>query len=323
MNTKQLNLQEDTSPELSQENRNMMYKRGQRVTLIALISNISLCLFKLFAGFWGHSTAMVADGFHSMSDVLATAVVYLGLHIASKPSDRDHPYGHGKAESLVSLVVAAFLVLAGISIGRTAIVSIINGELSSPGWIAFAAALVSILVQETMFRISMYVGKAINSESLQANAWHHRSDALSSVGTLIGIGGALIGPAVGLNWMLYLDPIAGLIVSIIILKVAIDIFRKSVYTLMDGSADKAIMEAIHSVICQTYPEGEVEEIKAHYSGPDLRIDLILQVPDNYTVLHGHEIAEHVSSALRQDIPHVSDVMVHVHPKHDTVKERSL
>ena len=308
------NLSADEQIDITRTEQENMIELGQRVTLIALVSNAALCLFKLLAGYLGKSTAMIADGFHSLSDVLATVVVYFGLRIARKPSDTDHPYGHGKAESLASLVVACFLLAAGISIGKTAVVSIITGEIATPGGIALAAALVSIIVQETMFRLSMRVGKKINSEALQANAWHHRSDALSSVGTLVGIGGALIGGRLGNKWLLYLDPAAGLIVSVIILKVSVDIFHKSVHSLMDGAVGQEIVDDIYRVIDVNCPECRVESLKARYCGPDLQIDMILQVPDEYTVVRGHDIAENARKVLCEQIPHVEEVMIHIHPK---------
>lgn len=300
--------------------KSAIYKKGERVTLICLFGNLVLSILKLLAGFMGNSAAMIADGFHSVSDVFATTAVYIGISIAKKPCDDNHPYGHGKVEPLISVFVAFTLFYAGFSIGKSTIVSIIDADFVTPSLIALIVAIVSIITKEIMFRVTMKVGKELNSQSIQANAWDHRSDAYSSIGTMFGIGGAMLGGALNIPILGYLDPIAGFIVACLILKISVEIFLKAIHSLMDGNVESEVINNIYTKAGQIYCAENIKSIKARYSGPELLIDMIIQVSNNLTVEQGHQIADQISDALKVDVPHVTEVFIHVNPVEDRIAD---
>lgn len=223
-------------------------KRATRVTLYGAAINILLVVFKLIAGFVGQSAAMIADGIHSLSDLLTDAVVIIFMKLSARPQDEDHDYGHGKYETLATAIIGMALFVVGLGIcygGVVKIWSALQGQqLSQPGWIAFVAALVSIALKEWCFQFTMRAGRAINSETVVANAWHHRSDALSSVGTAIGIGGAIM---LGPSWAV-LDPIAAIIVSVLILRTAWKLMSEALGELLEKSLPTAMEKDIMNTV---------------------------------------------------------------------------
>lgn len=299
--------------DLQQTTDKIDYKKGERITNICLVGNILLCAVKFCAGIFGRSQAMVADAMHSASDVVATAVVLLGVKIAQKPHDRSHHFGHGKIEYITAAFVGFTLIYAAVQISYSIIVNIASKNISTPTFFAFAAAILSIVVKEMMYRATMKVGQQLNSESIKANAWDHRSDAYSSIGTLIGIGGSILGSYIGIGWLRYLDPIAGGVVALLIFKVAIEILLKAFHGLMDGSPDSEVLEQIHAA-ATSFPETrELPYVKARYTGPNLWIDMAIRLDAGLTIQEGHEIAEAVRFAICDKISNIDHIIIHVDP----------
>lgn len=290
------------------------YKTGEKVTIACIFGNIVLSALKLAAGILGGSKAMVADALHSASDIVATSVVLVGIKVAQKPADREHQYGHGKVEPIAAAFVGITLVVAAILIVKGIVDSIIQHTFTTPTFLALGAAVVSIVVKEAMFRITYSTGKQIKSEAIIADAWHHRSDAYSSIGTFIGILGSIIGGKLGIPFLQYLDPIAGAVVACMIFKVAYDILKHSIKGLMDSAPDSEQLNKIGGVVSEIGGIVSVPDIKARYIGQRLFIDLAIEVDAKISVDEGHTIAEHAKSRIIEHVPDAYDVMVHVEPK---------
>ncbi|MGQ9629701.1 MAG: cation-efflux pump [bacterium] len=290
---------------------------GMTASWIGIWGNVVLTLFKAIGGILGHSTAMISDAAHSASDLVATATVLLSLRIARKPSDATHPYGHGKVESIAAAAVGVILTGVGLAIIWSAVksvVAILSGDLGeAPRVIALVAAFVSIVTKEAMFRYTYRVGKRINSPAVVASAWDHRSDAYSSIGTLAGIGGALLGDAVGYPVLHILDPIAGAIVAVFIIKIAVDVMRDAINGLMDASVSPEILGRIRDVAIGVDGVQDVHDLKARQIGSEIRVDMDLEVKPDATVVEGHNLVEDVRSAIWRNIEHVGTVKVHVDP----------
>ena len=293
--------------------KNTDYKEGERITLICLIGNLLLCLVKYLAGIIGRSQAMIADATHSASDVVATVVVLLGVKIIQKPWDDNHHFGHGKIEFLCSTFVGFTLLYASIHIALNTLTTISNASFSTPSMIAVAAAVLSIVVKEAMYHVTMRVGTKLNSESIKANAWDHRSDALSSVGTFIGIGGSILGQHFGIAWLRYLDPIAAFIVALLIFKVAAEILIKAIQGLMDTSPNKEVIQKIRD-ISKAVPEVcEVGYVKARYTGPAMWIDMAIYLDETLSIKDGHDIAETVRLSIIDQFQSIDHIIIHVDP----------
>ena len=273
---------------------------------IGLFTNIALTIFKLFAGILGFSKAMIADGLHSLSDILTTGIVYVGICIGARPPDEDHPYGHGNAETiaatLVSLIVLSVGAFAGISSG----IAIIRGQFKTPLMIALLAAIISIVLKEGLFRYTIKVGRMSNNPAVIADAWHHRSDAYSSVAALIGIAGARIS-------FLYMDPLAAIIVSGFIIKIAFGLIGSNIGILMDKRPHKAFIDNIKAITQGVEGVKKIDGIKAHRRGSTFTIDLEIAVDGNLTVDESHKIASNVKAELLKRVRYTRDVMVHVNP----------
>lgn len=281
-------------------------KAANKVAYTTLIVNIVLALIKFISGVLGHSHAMVADAVHTLSDVLSTVAVIIGIHISSKPADKSHPYGHEKIESVVAKMLAIFLFVTALGIGGNGIKSIIDGNYSSPTSIALIAAFVSILAKEWMYRYTIHVAKKINSAALTADAWHHRSDALSSIGTLVGVGGAMLGFPV-------FDSIAAILVAIMIIKVSIDIYITGFNQLIDSSASDETILKISTVINEVEGVLRIDEIKTRMHGAFIYVDTEISVDGSLSVDKGHQIAENVHLSVETKIENVKHCMVHVNP----------
>lgn len=282
------------------------YIIAKKVSLITILANIILAIFKLTAGFVGKSSAMVADGIHTLSDVLTTLVALVGIRVASKKADENHPYGHEKYESVFAKLLSIILVATGIFIGYEAIIILISRDFSQPGKIALYAAVASIIVKEWMYRYTLKAAKEIRSISMEADAWHHRSDALSSIGTFVGVLGARLGyPA--------LDPIAGIVVSAMVIKVGVDLYLKSIRELVDESASDEVIERIKNKTMTVEGVESINELKTRVSGSIIFVDIDISVDGTMSVKKGHDIAREVHDVLESDMEDIKHCMVHVEP----------
>lgn len=290
------------------------YKHGEKITIACIFGNIVLSVLKLAAGILGHSKAMVADALHSASDIVATSVVLVGIKIAKKPADDGHPYGHGKVEPIAAAFVGVTLIFAAFMIVKGIVEAILSHSFATPTFLALAAAIVSIVVKEAMFRITYAAGKKINSEAIMADAWHHRSDAYSSIGTFVGILGSIIGNRLGIHFLEYLDPIAGAVVACMIFKVAYDILTHSIKGLMDSSPDEAKINEIRDVVADIDGILSIPMIKGRYVGQHLFVDMKLEVDADITVEAGHDIAALSREKVMETIPDVCEVLVHIDPR---------
>ncbi len=275
-------------------------------TLVGFLVNLLLVAFKLAAGIFGHSYAMVADAIHSASDGVATGTAYFGIKVAEKPADANHPYGHGSAEAIVAFFIALLLFGTGAYLGASAVHLIAHGHESTPGNIALGAAVASIVIKEALFRYTIRVGKRWNSPAVIATAWDHRSDAYSSVGALAGIVGAKLGVPV-------LDPIAGMIIAAFIMKVSIGLIRSNVGLLMDETPPPAFIREVRDVACRVEGVMAVSDVKVHRYGPVSTVDIKIAVDGRLTVEEGHRIAGKLRYELSRKVKGVRDVMVHVNP----------
>lgn len=282
------------------------YKLGVKASWITVVVNIILATFKVMAGIIGNSSAMIADGVHTLSDVLTTFVVLLGLRISSKEADKEHPYGHEKYESVFAKVLSMLLLLTGIFIGYEAIKILISGETRTPKLIALIAAFLSIIVKEGMYWYTIKIARKIKSISMEADAWHHRSDAFSSIGTFVGVLGAQLG-------FTALDPIAGIIVSIFVVKVGVDLYIKSVKELVDEAASEEIIEMIRAKSKFIDGVKGIKSLKTRVFGNKIYVDIEIFVDSNISVKSGHDIAEKVHDKLEAEISDIKHCMVHIEP----------
>lgn len=282
------------------------YKAGIKTSLITLILNIILALIKIIAGIFGQSSAMLADGVHTLSDVFTTLVVIVGLKVASKKPDDNHPYGHERFESIFAKILSMVLIATGVYIGYESLNLLITGNILKPKLVALYAALLSILIKELMYRYTIKSAKKIKSISMEADAWHHRSDALSSIGTFIGILGARIG-------IPQLDPIAGIVVSIMIMKVGIDLYKDSISQLVDESANKEVIKDIIELSKQVEGVKAVNDLKTRVFANRIFVDIDIFVDPNITVKEGHDIAKNLHDKLEREIVDIKHTMVHVEP----------
>ncbi len=284
-------------------------KTAMRVSAVTIVWNVILSIFKLIAGIVGHSGAMISDAVHSASDVFSTIIVILGINIASKQSDDDHQYGHDRLECVAAILLAVVLFATGIGIGIGGINKIIEGTAGKdeiPGMIALIAAVASIVVKEGMFWYTRSAAKKINSGALMADAWHHRSDALSSVGALIGIGGARLGFPV-------LDPIASVIICVFIVKAAYDIFKDAIDKMVDKSCDEETEEKMRRLIEEQQGVLKVDVLRTRLFGAKMYVDIEIAADGNITLREGHEIAQGVHDKVEEEFPLVKHCMVHVNP----------
>lgn len=289
-------------------------KKGERITLWCLFGNAVLSVFKLIVGVMGNSAAMVADAIHSAADVLATGVVYIGLLISKIPKDENHPYGHGKIEPLMSIFVGLSLLFAVYAIIRGTVTSMLTGNFETPAVIAAAAAVVTIIIKEIMYRITLNIGKKLNSESIIANAWDHRSDAISSVGTFTGITASIIGGYYGIEFLRYMDPVAGFIVACVILKIAVDILVGAFNSLMDKAPEKSVFDEITEAAKNTPGVTKVSDVKARFMGRHIFSETIIEVAREISVEEGHNIAIAVRSNIIKNVKFMEDVLIHVEPE---------
>ena len=288
-------------------------RRIYKVTLYGAIANVLLCVAKLIAGVIGRSSAMIADGVHSLSDLITDIIVIAFVRISSKPQDRGHEYGHGKYETLATTIIGLMLLFVGLGImwnSLTQIWACIRGEhINSPGWIALWAALLSIVVKEYLFQYTRRAGRQLNSQAVIANAWHHRSDALSSIGTTIGIGGALL---LGEHWTV-LDPIAAFIVSLLIIHASIEQLRPSLGELVENSLPEEVEDEIRRIILSCPGVTDPHNLRTRKIGNRKSVDVHVRMDGGISLNEAHDktkdIERHIKNAIGQD----TFVMIHVEP----------
>ena len=273
---------------------------------IGLVTNVALTGFKFLAGIMGLSKAMIADALHSLSDILTSLVVYAGICIGEQPADKDHPYGHGNAETIAAVLVSLIILGIGGYAGVLAVRAIVRGEFVAPLNIALFAAVISIIIKEALFRYTIKVGEISNNPAVIADAWHHRSDAYSSIAALIGIAGAKVS-------FLYLDPLAALVVSILIAKIAFKLIRENIGIMMDEKPQAAFVANIRAIARDSQGVIRIDNIKVHRRGSTFTIDLEIAVDGSISVDEGHRIASEVRNRLRKKIRNIRDVMVHINP----------
>lgn len=284
-------------------------KVANKVSFITIVQNILLSVFKLFAGIFAHSNAMISDAVHSASDVFSTIIVIIGVKLASKKSDKEHPYGHERLECVAAIVLSIVLLYTGIKIGSQAVKDIIGGNyqnLQKPGMLALVAAVVSIVTKEIMYWYTRHYAKKIDSSALMADAWHHRSDALSSVGALVGIGGAMMGFPV-------MDSIASIVIFVFIAKAAYDIFKDAMDKMVDHSCDDETEKEMRDFVLAQKEVLSVDLLHTRIFGNKIYVDVEIGVNGSYTLRQAHEIAEEVHEGIEKNFPKVKHVMVHVNP----------
>ena len=284
-------------------------KVANKVSFITIVQNILLSIFKLFAGIFAHSNAMISDAVHSASDVFSTIIVIIGVKLASKKSDKEHPYGHERLECVAAIVLSIVLLYTGIKIGSQAVKDIIGGNyqsLQKPGVLALVAAVVSIVTKEIMYWYTRHYAKKIDSSALMADAWHHRSDALSSVGALVGIGGAMMGFPV-------MDSIASIVIFVFIAKAAYDIFKDAMDKMVDHSCDDETEKEMRDFVLAQKEVLSVDLLHTRIFGNKIYVDVEIGVNGSYTLRQAHEIAEEVHEGIEKNFPKVKHVMVHVNP----------
>lgn len=289
---------------------NDFQKIANRVSVVSIIQNVLLSLFKLFAGIFANSNAMISDAIHSASDVFSTIVVIIGVRLSSRDSDREHPYGHERMECVAAIILSIVLFITGLGIGIQALQAILNGNyetLQMPGILALIAAIVSIITKEAMYWYTRHYAKQIDSAALMADAWHHRSDAFSSIGALIGIAGSRMGFPI-------MDSIASLVIFIFIAKAAFDIFKDAMDKMVDHSCDENTEKAIYDCVISHEDVLGIDLLQSRIFGNKIYVDLEIELDASYTLEKAHRIAEDIHKDIEKNFPKVKHVMIHVNPK---------
>lgn len=294
----------DTSTSVSAE----FERTAVKVSMVSIIGNAVLALLKFLAGVFAHSGAMVSDAVHSASDVFSSIIVIIGVKLSAREADKEHPYGHERFECVAAIVLAVVLLVTGLLIGRSALEQIINRDFSgteAPGLLALAAAIVSIVSKEAMYWYTRFYAKKLDSGALMANAWHHRSDALSSVGALIGIVFARMGYRV-------VEPIASLVICLLILKATYDIFKDAISKMVD-SGDETMEKEIREIALRQEDVLGVDLIHTRVFGNRIYVDIEICADGSMSLEESHSVAERVHDVIESSFPKVKHIMVHVNP----------
>lgn len=289
---------------MNQENRMI-----KKVSFVGIFGNVVLTAFKLFAGIYGKSGAMISDAVHSLSDVFATLIAFLGVKLSKQVADQRHPYGHERMECVASLILGMILLLTGVGIGKVGLENIMSGDygnLAIPGVIALVAAVVSIVTKEGMYWYTRHYAKILNSPAFMADAWHHRSDAFSSIGSLIGIAGAMMGYPV-------LDSVASVVICLFILKVAYDILKDAIMKMLDTSCGEEYEKQLIDFITQQQDVVCVDMLHSRMFGNKVYVDLEIEVDGSKPLVESHAIAEQVHANVEQNFTDIKHIMIHVNP----------
>ena len=283
------------------------YDESNKVTLITILLNIGLTILKILAGILGNSTAIIADGLHSASDIITSIGILIGNKISRKPRDDEHQYGHEKAEGLVSFILAAVLIIVALKIGYDGVKELFNiNDILIPNALPLIVALISIGVKEYQYQITIRVAKRINSSSLKADAWHHRSDAFSSIAAFIGIGGAMLGFKI-------LDPIASIIVAIVVIKVGIEILKSACNELMDSSISKQDICEIESLVDKDDEIYGIKDFKSRKYGSIAYIDMSIFIDKSKTLEEAHDIADNLEHSIISNLNYIKEINIHTEP----------
>lgn len=288
---------------------NDFQKIANKVSIITIIGNIVLSIIKLLAGIIAHSNAVISDAIHSASDVFSTFVVIIGIKLSAKEPDKEHPYGHERLECVAAIILAMVLFITGLGIGIEALKNILHGnysDLQIPGILALIAAIISIVSKEGMYWYTRYYAKKIDSSALMADAWHHRSDAFSSIGALIGIGGARLGFPI-------MDSIASMVIFIFIVNAAFQIFKDAMDKMVDHSCDDETEKQIYDCVMKNENVMGIDVLQTRIFGNKIYVDVEIQVNASYTLQVAHNIAEAVHEDIEENFPKVKHIMVHVNP----------
>lgn len=282
-----------------------------QVSRVSMAVNLLLSVFKIIAGFVAHSGAMISDGVHSASDVLSTVVVIIGVKLGEKAADENHPYGHERLECVAAVILSLMLALTGVGIGFSGIQGLseaFHGEriIPIPGILALSAALISIIIKEAMYRYTVVEAKKIRSDALMADAWHHRSDALSSVGSFAGILGARLGYA-------FLDPVAAVLICLFILKAALEIFLDAIRKMTDEAADQELVKDIKRVILEQEGVLGIDIMRTRVFGSRVYVDVDISADGSISLYEAHRIADRTHNKIEETFRDVKHIMVHVNP----------
>lgn len=294
-------------------------KIAMNVSKVSIIVNVILSVLKLIAGIIASSEAMISDAIHSASDVFSTFVVIIGIRLSGKKADKEHPYGHERLECVAAILLSMVLAATGLGIGWAGVSKIATSDyqhLQTPGTLALAAAVISIIVKEWMFWYTRCSAKKINSGALMADAWHHRSDALSSVGSFIGILGARLGFPV-------MDPLASVIICIFIFKAAFDIFKDAVDKMVDKSCDEDTIDSIRSLVSRQEGVKRIDSLNTRAFGNKIYVDLEIAADGQLSLNQSHKIAEHVHDVIENTFPNIKHIMIHVNPYIDRKEIHAL
>lgn len=281
----------------------------RKLSLVGIMGNVFLSAFKFIAGIMGNSSAMVSDAVHSLSDVFATFIAFLGVRFGRREADASHPYGHERIESLAAIVLGLILLVTGVGIGWVGLEKILAGNYESlpiPGMIALVAAIVSIAVKEGMFWYTRHWARVIRSSAFEADAWHHRSDAMSSIGALVGVGGSMLGYPV-------LDPIASVVICLFILKQGISIIYDALKKMLDTSCGEQFEKEVRQLVDAENQVERIDMLRTRMFGDKVYIDMEIAIDGSMQLTDAHAIAERVHDDIEHAFPEVKHVMIHVNP----------
>ena len=284
-------------------------KIANRVSFITIVGNVLLSVIKLLAGIIAHSNAMISDAIHSASDVFSTIIVIIGIKLSARKPDKEHPYGHERMECVAAIVLSIVLFITGLGIGSTAVKNIASGSyntLQIPGILALAAAILSIVCKEGMYWYTRYNAKKIDSSALMADTWHHRSDAFSSIGALVGIAGARLGYPI-------MDSIASLVIFVFIVKAASDIFKDAIDKMVDHSCDEEMETQLRNCVMRNPNVHKIDVLRTRIFGNKIYVDVEIALDGSITLQNAHDVAEKVHNDIEKTFPKVKHIMVHVNP----------
>lgn len=284
------------------------YKESTRITLFSIALNVILTILKIISGILGNSSAIIADGIHSASDILTSICILIGNYFSKKPKDLEHPYGHERIETIVSFILSAVLIFIAIKISFNGILSLLNlKNITTPTILPLAISVVSVLVKEFQFRITIKVANKLNSPSLKADAWHHRSDALSSIAAFIGIGGAILG-------IKFLDPLASFAVALIVIKIGFDIFKCSFNDLIDRSIDAVDIKNIKTLVLNYSKISSIKSLKSRRHGALAYIDMTITLNGNLTLYEAHKISDDLEKRIISKFNYIKEINIHTEPE---------
>ena len=287
-------------------NDEVRFQKAKKVSLVSIIGNLLLTITKLIAGFFAGSTALIADAFHSASDLIGTVILLKGMQIAHQPADENHPFGHHRAETITSEILAVILMITAAGIGYEGLRILASNNIVVPQAAAVYVAILSIAAKEGMYRYSAKIGNEINSDAIIADAWHHRSDAFSSIAALVGIVGSRFG-------MTFMDPVAALFVALLIFRAGVQIYRKAVSALMDTAPSDEKLKELMDVIIAVDGVKQVDDLRVRRYGSKMIIDLKISVLPELTVEEGHNVAARTKVKVLDTDDSIQDVLIHVNP----------